>query len=678
MDTNVGSGAKLSPEHLSMLREGSAISDEVIAARGYRTILEGNELRELGFAREQCRAPGLLIPLHTSDGQQPLCVYRPDLPRVVEDRRKGRGADGTYPQRVIKYEFPKGAGMRVDCPPLCRPRLGDPQTPLWITEGQKKADALAAHGLCAIALLGVWNFKGRNAAGGITVLADFDAIHWRGRDVRIVYDSDLRTKLPVRQALERLIAILQARGAHVAAVYLPPADGGGKQGVDDYLAAGHTVEALHTLVEGPRIEPGPAPARIMLLEREPPTIRQPLALIDGRAYAATWASVRVEQTEGRDRHGQVVRYQPPRTTTEKWLLIVRDDGRIFCDGHGDEVDGDFAALGCEVRLPEAPQADLLWSAGGVTAYRRGGRPDPVRTFRMVAAVIDRFVDFDRSLAGQGTMAEMIACFVLGTYFLPAFTVTGFLWPNGDRGSGKTQLLNAICQMGYLGQVLLAGGSFAALRDLADYGACLAFDDAENLSNPAKSDPDKRALLLAGNRRGATVAVKEPTGPRGWQTRYVSAFCPRLFSAIRLPDPVLASRTIVVPLIRTPDRERANADALDFRLWPHDRRTVVDALWALALAHLPKLPAYEARVNEAASLVGRNLEPWRAILAVALWLEEQGVTGLFQRMNRLSVTYQGERAGLEPQNRQAVVLAALWELLAQAPGARAGPAAGQLG
>ena len=55
--------------------------------------------------------------------------------------------------------------MRVDCPPRCRPGLADPAVPLWITEGQKKADALASRGLCAIALLGVWNWRGTNACG---------------------------------------------------------------------------------------------------------------------------------------------------------------------------------------------------------------------------------------------------------------------------------------------------------------------------------------------------------------------------------------------------------------------------------------------------------------------------------------------------------------------------------
>ena len=145
----------------------------MIAARGYRTILNANELRELGFARDQCRSPGLLLPVHTPDGQQPLCVYRPDLPRVLDDRRKGRLPDGTYPQRVIKYEFPKGQGMRIDCPPLCRSKLGDPQTPLWITEGQKKADALASHGPVRdraarrVELQGEERGRGHHGAGGL-------------------------------------------------------------------------------------------------------------------------------------------------------------------------------------------------------------------------------------------------------------------------------------------------------------------------------------------------------------------------------------------------------------------------------------------------------------------------------------------------------------------------------
>jgi hypothetical protein len=147
-----------------MLAHESGIADAVIAERGYRSI-EGargyTDLKTLGFSHAQARlTPGLLLPLHTPDGQQPLTIYRPDHPQPDTN------------SRLRKYLLPRGAGVRLDCPPRCQPSLANPALPLWITEGQKKADALASCGAVALCLLGVWNFKGKNALGGTTLLAD--------------------------------------------------------------------------------------------------------------------------------------------------------------------------------------------------------------------------------------------------------------------------------------------------------------------------------------------------------------------------------------------------------------------------------------------------------------------------------------------------------------------------
>jgi len=599
--------AQLSAKHLAILRTESAISDAVIQARGYRTITDAKELTALGFAPAQCRVPGLLLPIHTTDGGNGCHIYRPDAPRSFDDKTKPRLADGAYSQRVIKYETPKGASLRIDCPPACYPQLRDPQTPLWITEGQKKADALASQGLCAIALLGVWAFKGKNELGGTAVLADLDHIAWQGREVRIIFDSDVMTKTAVRQAIERLTAILTHRGARVRAVYLPPGPAGHKVGVDDWLAAGHALAELERLVEAPRPQPKAAPPQVELLDAAPLRLTRPLALVDGRAYAAIWPWVKVTYHET-EAHGEIIRHDPPLVVTERRLFIVRDDGQIF----GQDGPASCADLGLEVQLPELPPPEALWSTAGVQAYRRGQRPDPLAVLHKIVAVVNQLIDFNRSLADQLLMAEMVACYILTTWFLDAFSVIGFLWPNGDRGCGKTHLLVLIARLAYLGQVITAGGTFASLRDLADYGATLAFDDAENLSDAKQVDPDKRALLLAGNRRGAFVTVKELGADRRWHTRYVNAFCARLFSATRIPDPILASRTIVVPLVRTANRELGNADPEDPAAWPHPRSALLDDLWALALAHLPKMKAYEAAVNRRASLVGRALEPWRAV------------------------------------------------------------------
>jgi Domain of unknown function (DUF3854) len=647
--------SSLTTAHYTMLAQESGIIDEVIAERGYRSIDGASgytELKALGFSKPQATpSTGLLLPLHTTDGQQPLMIYRPDQPQPDSNGR------------LKKYLLPKGAGVRLDCPPRCQPSLADPTIPLWLTEGQKKADALASHGAVALCLLGVWNFKGKNAVGGITLLADWDYVALNGREVRLVFDSDVVTLLSVRKALERLTEHLSRKGAAVRMVYLPPV-AGKKVGVDDYLVAGHSLQDLEALIEAPRPQPQPAPCQIEILDSAPACIRRPLALIDGRTYAAIWVYAKVTKTETTDKAGNLVKLEPPEVTTEQRPFIVRDDGIVF----GERGHKSFAELGLDIHLPEIPPQDKLWTAPGVKKYVAGARPDPAAIFRQVVAVVDRFIDFDRSLGSQQTMCELVACYILATWFLDAFTVIGYLWPNGERGSGKTQLLTVIAELAYLGQVILAGGSYASLRDLADYGATLCFDDAENVMDLKRGDPDKRALLLAGNRRGNTIPVKEPVNGRAWRTRHVQTFCPRCFSAIRLPDTVLASRTIILPLIRTANRDKANADPLDYRLWPVPRTELLNNLWALALAYGATLPRYDADVGETATLLGRNLEPWRAILAVAHWLTACSVQGLSQRIEALSQAYQQERPDLEPPDLTAWVIRALCQYASSASSA----------
>jgi len=408
--------------------------------------------------------------------------------------------------------------------------------------------------------------------------------------------------------------------------------------------------AKKTQRKNPKVE------EITLIDKVSSAIRRPLTLIDGEAYAATWLPVHVKV--GDSQKGKTER-------TERRLFIPRRDGRLFDDKGKLFLDtppnkrGKRAEeLGLEIHLLDTPPLNKLLSKKAIDGYQKSSHPNPASVFARIVSVVDRFIDFERSLSNQQTMCELIGCYILSTWFLDAFTVIGILWSNGDRGCGKTQLLVVVAELSYLGQLILAGGSYATLRDLADYGATLAFDDAENLTDAKRSDPDKRALLLAGNRKGAFVSVKEPGPDNRWRTRYVNAYCPRLFSAIRLPDPVLESRTIIIPLVRTGDRKKANSDPLDYTLWPCDRGELIDDLWLLALDHLPVLPKYERFVNERANLQGRNLEPWRAILAIAAWLEDHGVKGIWERMEKLSTNYQIERSDLSTGDLSILVLKAL--------------------
>lgn len=224
-----GRAPHLSAPHAAML-EASAISPDVIARRSYRSVSNAAELRRLGFGERQARA-GLLIPVWGVAGEIVNYQLRPDAPRIVDGK-------------PLKYETPKGSRMALDVPPGCRAMIGDPTKPLFITEGVKKADAAGSQGLCCIALLGVWNWRGTNEQGGTVALPDWESIALKDRKVYIVFDSDVMEKAPVYAALCRLKAFLESRGAQALVVYLPPGPSGAKVGLDDYLAAGHTIAEM--------------------------------------------------------------------------------------------------------------------------------------------------------------------------------------------------------------------------------------------------------------------------------------------------------------------------------------------------------------------------------------------------------------------------------------------------
>ncbi len=217
----------LHPNHYQELHEGSGIAPHVIEARGVFTATKRDELLALGFAEYQALAPAMVLPIRSLNGYDQTYAIKPDRPRL-EVKPDGRA-------KPIKYEYPAGSPNRIDCPPACRADVDNPDVPLLITEGIKKADAAASNGLCCVALAGVWNFVGKHDSPYSALLPDWGHIPLRARKVGIVYDSDAASNPSVRLARERLGYILRGLGAHVYYIDLPASAGGSKQGLDDYL-----------------------------------------------------------------------------------------------------------------------------------------------------------------------------------------------------------------------------------------------------------------------------------------------------------------------------------------------------------------------------------------------------------------------------------------------------------
>jgi DNA-binding HxlR family transcriptional regulator len=219
-------------QHQALL-DASALTTVVVDARGYVSVDRKADLERRGFAPRQRNVPALVVPLFSVTGEPAGFQCRPDEPRFSNDGKP------------IKYETPAGMGMVLDVHPLARPLLGRPDVPLIVTEGVRKADAaLSVLGVPAVALMGVWNWRGRNDDGGMTALADWEYVHLKGRRVIVALDSDVMVRADLHQALGRLGRFLTHRGAEVLYAYLPHGEHGAKVGLDDWLAEGRDLDAL--------------------------------------------------------------------------------------------------------------------------------------------------------------------------------------------------------------------------------------------------------------------------------------------------------------------------------------------------------------------------------------------------------------------------------------------------
>lgn len=477
---------ELLTDHQCHLQEGSGIGTEVIQERGYKSLLGKSELEKLGFSRVQQRTPGILIPLWGVDGKQAGYQYRPDSPRVSQRARP------------IKYENPYGSNIRLDCPPRCNKSLGDPSIPLWITEGCKKADALASRGACAISLTGVWGFKGKNELGGVVFLADWDYIALKDRTIYLAFDSDVVAKESVKKALERLAEHLQRRGARVSVIYLPQ-QGERKVGIDDYLLE-------HSLENAQKLATDIDSQSLNIIERSVPgfilndgVIGEMVVDEKGERFFITASSGSVRK---------VLQYQAGKVTY-------------------------------------IPTADLL--VGQVVHFASTAKPYDSQSalFSQIKTFIHRYIELPSEFEDVATLYVMLTWVYEFAPSIPYLRVIG------DWGSGKTRFLQVVG--GICFRPIFASGATTPspiFRILDKFQGTLVFDEADFKDSSSWVEMVK--ILNNGYRPGFPVLRADKEDGK-WYPRGYQVFGPKLI-ATRAPfkDEALESRcltTEMMPLTR---------------------------------------------------------------------------------------------------------------------------------
>ncbi|KTB49009.1 protein of unknown function (DUF3854) [Dehalogenimonas alkenigignens] len=476
---------ELLESHLKHLLEETGLDLDVIRERKYRSIVCKAELGRFGFAPAQQRVPGLLIPLWGVDGQPAGYQFRSDNPRT---NTQGK---------TVKYELPAGSSNRLDCPPRCQKALGIPKVPLWITEGSKKADALAGHGACAISVTGVWGFKGKNEFGGVTLLADWDHIVLKDRQVYLAFDSDIATKEPVKKALSHIAEHLRRKDASLHIVQLPQLEGQQKTGIDDYLLK-HSLADAEKLVGEFKLE---------------------------------------EEDKERYVSGFVLR---DGTVGE---MVVDEDERYFMVSVNGAVRKAYQHETPKVTY--LPTQDML--VGHVVHFAPTAAPydSQARLF----SEIQRFIHYYLELPAD--FEEIVALYVLLSWVYEFAPSIPYLRVIGDWGTGKTRFLQVVGSICF--RPMFASGATTPspiFRILEQFRGTLVLDEADFKDSTAWAEMVK--LLNNGYRPGMPVLRADKENGK-WFPRGYQVFGPKLLST-RFPfsDEALESRCLtseMMPLTR---------------------------------------------------------------------------------------------------------------------------------
>lgn len=252
----------LSPQDYQELA-GLGLTKEQILRLGHFSILDAKQ----GKKQTGIKHRGLVFRYLDPSSGQPYRTPsgKPFYRMKIRDWHEHDWSDPT--ETPPKYLSPKGFGNKPYWSPLIKHfnRLSQKtRIPLVLTEGEKKADALAARGQFVCGLAGVYGWLDKQARIEETEIPPAqtieddeeaqdaldepleqsrlipelrEAIAWEGRKVIICFDSDLSDKPQVRLAMKDLAKALSALGAHPHVLRLPNELDGGKNGIDDFLSA---------------------------------------------------------------------------------------------------------------------------------------------------------------------------------------------------------------------------------------------------------------------------------------------------------------------------------------------------------------------------------------------------------------------------------------------------------
>lgn len=250
------------------------------------------------------------------------------------------------------------------------------------------------------------------------------------------------------------------------------------------------------------------------------------------------------------------------------------------------------------------------------------KPQGIKTThpKEVYAAIRDIILFYMDFAGEDEIADVLACWIIGTYCYPLFYWYPHILINAPRESGKSKCFYIILQLSFRGYDLGASGGVTPaqlFRTIEGARGTLGLDEYEK-SQDVKNDTQQlvNQIFNASVLRDSYVIRCEQINKK-WESKKFPIFCPKIVANITGINPTSLSRFIAFKWLKTlSDKgKRKPYRAGDKVKFPPIR----EQCYELILEHWQTIKEDYDSLDDA-DLINREEDNWLPLLAIARFID----------------------------------------------------------
>jgi hypothetical protein len=260
----------------------------------------------------------------------------------------------------------------------------------------------------------------------------------------------------------------------------------------------------------------------------------------------------------------------------------------------------------EARTRYSATLDTLMSLQTARSFVEGTAqiPDWKEVYDMVLNGLRRFICMD----WDPRLYDVVACWIIATYFQEIFSVLPFLYPYGPTGTGKTRLLKTAIYMSRHGFVVTDPSDATIYRLSEALKPSLGVDES-------LLGKDAWKLVRTAFKKGMYVPRIEKTRKEEFVLGLFETFMPVAFSAAEMPSELGGldadeARCIFIFMQQRPDPIGRDPEAWDFS-------DVRDKLYLIRLGRAGDVIRSQQEIGKNNfEFVGHEREIWLPLLAIA--------------------------------------------------------------